>query len=328
MKKISVVLPTIGRLEYLDKSIASILEQTIPFDEFIVFDNSKSQDLRESSIHKDNTSIRWVLSGEFMEAIASWNTAVAACANDYITIFGDDDIAHPHFHEQAQVVLERSEFGLLPLLTMDSDGVPGKIDTALYHDIDSEEFRYKRLRGKISYAIPGFVFKKDRFLSVGGFQDTHLPGYTSCDDMLWFELSALAGRVAVSDRVCWYYRKHRSSQGSPSTCKEYSKVFSDFVTLMHERLVSIGVDRNRVFPHDFGAQDYIDRMQKWWFTTSFTLNLLKHPFRPATYICEIGYYLSGDSSLLGKASGLLRALKNVITGGPRFLLKRVKGLLV
>ena len=325
MKKISVVLPTIGRLEYLDKSIASLLEQTTPFDEFIVFDNSKSQDLRKTSIHGESELIRWVSSGKFLNAIESWNTAVASCSNSYVTIFGDDDIALPDFHEQALAVLERSEFGLVPFTLMNSEGVPYITDAGLYHDVDSDEFRYLRLRGTLQFAIPGFIFRKDQFMSVGGFKDTQLPGYVACDDMLWFELSALAGRVAVSDRSSWFYRKHSSSQGFPSSTMDFSKNFSRYVEEMCTRLAFVGVVRDRVFPPDFGTQDYIDRIQISWFRRSFTANLLKNPFHLAILLREISYYVKGEASLRGKIFGIFKAFSDVVTGGPRYLLRRAKG---
>ena len=64
MKMVTAVLPTIGRIKYLDIAIESILNQSKKFDEIIIFDNSIKQNLKDLSIFGTNESIKFIQSGK------------------------------------------------------------------------------------------------------------------------------------------------------------------------------------------------------------------------------------------------------------------------
>lgn len=121
LKKVSVVIPTIGRIEYLDKAIESLLNQSIPFSEIIIFDNSIEQNIRELSKYKDNENLHWKKSGKQLDPINSWNMAVKTTSFEYVTVFGDDDIAYNEFHSYIQKNLEKSDFVYINYDIMDEN---------------------------------------------------------------------------------------------------------------------------------------------------------------------------------------------------------------
>jgi glycosyltransferase involved in cell wall biosynthesis len=311
MKPVSVVIPTIGRREFLDIAVGSLLQQKEPFAEVLVFDNSSEQNLRQVSTFGDNPHVTWEQSGRQLDALDSWNTAVERGRNDYVTIFGDDDLALPNLHSQIQDVLERSDFGLLPFERIDEYGRKDGVLSGLYHDVTPRQLRYLRFQGSVGMVVPGVAFRQDKFLRIGGFQSVGLPNYLFPDELLWLKLSALESNVAVADAACWQYRKHRSSLGNVASFRGFRGHVAPYVEMLRDSLVALGVPDTDVFPPNFGPRQYINQIQASWFMSVVMNTLKSRALNPATYLRETWYYLSSEATPGGKVMGLLQLVRRL-----------------
>jgi glycosyltransferase involved in cell wall biosynthesis len=210
-KEISVVMPTIGRENYIDIAIESLLSQDTLFDEIIIFDNSIAQNLKEISIFCDNPFIRWEKSGKHVNVIDSCNNAVKYATKEFVTIMGDDDILYKHFVFEAKKLIDSGySMILLPFLFCNNNGDTLSLfkNSQLFHSITSTLFRAKRMEGKFEMMLPGVIFKKNNFNKVCGFESTRFPNNIYSDEFMWFKLSLLEDEIGCSDRVCWSYRIH------------------------------------------------------------------------------------------------------------------------
>jgi len=261
MKKVAAVLPTIGRIKYLDIAIESILNQSKKFDEVIVFDNSIEQNLKELSIFGANESIKFIQSGKQLNAINSWNTAVQSAVCDYVTIIGDDDIVDNNYRQEIDDILKNNEFGILKARAIDKDG-------DLLHNlsyptnttqVDSKEFRQYRFAGKLSLFVPGVVFKKEHFLRLGGFLNSNLNGLAYSDDMLYYKLSHLAGSVGISNNICWSYRIHTEQIGSLKAISNYIDKVYYYVEMLENEMKSLSVNKKDLY-EKFSRHKYIERI--------------------------------------------------------------------
>lgn len=256
MKRISAVLPTIGRLEYVDKAITSLLNQTVPFDEIIIFDNSVEQNLRELSEHCNNTKIEWVKSGNQLGPIESWNMAVSKATCEYATIMGDDDIMLPVFCERAKTKLETYDLVIAPFLLLES-GKTIKKTSGLFEDMKSEDFRKQRMLVKFSLMVPGVIFKLSKFMEVGGFVDSGFPRKIYSDDSLWFRLGFFEKEIGVIESICWYYRIHdgQIAFGIKSII-EVAENAGKYIDHIFESAEKAGINKESVLPDNMKKCDY------------------------------------------------------------------------
>jgi len=260
MKKITAVLPTIGRINYLDIAIESMLSQILPFDEIIVFDNSIEQNLQELSNYGSNKLVKFIKSGKQLNAIDSWNTAVKSATNDYVTIMGDDDVLLPSYCENIHSLLELSDIGILKAYSIDENGA--RKDKLIYPEekvLTDKEFRTLRFFNKLSLFVPGIVFKKELFLEIGGFKNSYIDGLAYSDELLLTQLSVLAGNIAISNEFCWNYRVHSEQIAGVKDISIYVDKVIKYIELYEK---SIHVNRDELYSQ-YTRQDYIDKVCRY-----------------------------------------------------------------
>ena len=154
MKKITAVIPTIGKTGYLDLTIKSILDQSTPFDEIIVFDNSAEQNVKDLSKYSNNEFIKFEYSNKHLSAIESWNHSVSLAMSEFVTIVGDDDILEHNYCENAKLIVEENKFGILKGNIIDSDGRnKGKLPYPTKKHLDVNEFLSLRLVNELSLFV-------------------------------------------------------------------------------------------------------------------------------------------------------------------------------
>ncbi|MDK2062887.1 glycosyltransferase family 2 protein [Aliarcobacter butzleri] len=258
-KEVSVVLPTIGRLEYLDLAIESLLNQEVQFDEIIVFDNSVEQNLSKISKFRDNDSIIWRKSGKQLNAIDSWNTAVRLATKDYVTIMGDDDILCSHFNKEVHKYLAYGyKMILLPFSYFDEKGdTLSLLQTSnLFESISSELFRKNRVLCKFGLMIPGVVFKKNHFEQVDGFTDTRFPSKMFADELLWFKISFLVKEIGCSNTICWNYRVHKGQTVNVIDADSFIKNSDNYVDLLLFYMKKFNIKESEILPNNLSFEEY------------------------------------------------------------------------
>ncbi len=264
MPKLSVTLPTIGREFYLKKAIQSLLDQTIPFDEVIVYDNSVGQNLDQFIINEfPNSPVKIIKSGSQLNPLSSWTNAVNACSNDHVLIFGDDDEADSILHEVIQKYLATSNFIMVSFnrINEKSEFVSPANNTNL-GVLDFNGFIKGRIDQRIDMMIPGIVFLKEHFIKAGGFMNSGLSKYLYSDDLLWFKIGALNGDVLFTKETAWNYRVHSSQIGHNVNLFEFNKAVPLFVDKVESEIQRVkgGADFDLLSGVGINKQEYTDRL--------------------------------------------------------------------
>lgn len=89
--KISVVIPTRNRLEYLKTALASIIAQDYDNWETIVSDNHSSEDIQSFITSLNEPRIKYSRTDHFISVTDNWNRALDLSTGDYVILIGDDD---------------------------------------------------------------------------------------------------------------------------------------------------------------------------------------------------------------------------------------------
>lgn len=236
--KISAVIPTIGREGYLPLAIHSLVEQSEPFDEIVIFDNSVKQNITLNTELRELENIKVIRSGKQLPPIQSWNSAVASCENDYVVILGDDDIALKNFKKEVQRALINSDVVIAKADNIDENGL--FIQDLPYPnqcELSDNKFFQERIKGSCSLFVPGIAFNKKLFLDIGGFQNTGIEGCAYSDELLLITMSVKNKKISITKSICWRYRVHsgqiagvRKISDVLITSQNYIRIFENSLT--------------------------------------------------------------------------------------------------
>lgn len=100
--RVTVCVPTIGRIEYLEETIRSIAAQTFTNFEVLVLDNGSApaSAARVQELARCDPRIRVLRQSERIPMFANFNRGVMAAAGDIIAFCHDDDRLLPSFLER------------------------------------------------------------------------------------------------------------------------------------------------------------------------------------------------------------------------------------
>lgn len=246
--KISVIMLTYNRLEYLRKVIANVLNQTMPDFEFIIVNNGsddESQKLIEQYARQDGR-IRLISLNK--SSIALGRTAgLKAAVGDYIAFIDDDDWFAVDYlqsmldcakNAQAELVFcgsYKSEKGIV------SDNcVP--ISSG---EVSAQEAVIKLLQRKeCNAALPSKLIKREVF------DDVEFPPESVHEDIfVTYKLFAKAKKVAVLKEKKYCFVRHGKNISafttndkllSPAQLDEYFNAFRERTLYLKRKLPEIG----------------------------------------------------------------------------------------
>jgi glycosyltransferase involved in cell wall biosynthesis len=109
MPKVSVIIPTYNRAEFLRSAIESVLEQSFANLEIIVSDDKSTDHTRELVKSFKDDRIKYILNKGKKGPSATRNTAILASEGEYIAFLDDDDEWLPDKLERQVQVLDKSQ---------------------------------------------------------------------------------------------------------------------------------------------------------------------------------------------------------------------------
>jgi glycosyltransferase involved in cell wall biosynthesis len=95
--KVSVLLPTRDRLDYLRHAVQSVLSQDAGDWEVIVSDNFSSEDVAGYLASVQDDRVRYVRTPRLVPVTENWNNALRHSEGDYVLMLGDDDALLPGY---------------------------------------------------------------------------------------------------------------------------------------------------------------------------------------------------------------------------------------
>jgi len=107
--KISVLLPTRDRLDYLRMAIETVRRQDAPDWEVVISDNDSREDIAGHVASLDDDRIRYARTSRSLPVTENWNAALAMSTGDYVVMMGDDDALLPGYLTQMRELIERFE---------------------------------------------------------------------------------------------------------------------------------------------------------------------------------------------------------------------------
>lgn len=162
---VSVIIPTIGRLEYIDEAIESALAQTRGPVEVIVVDDGATDGTAEHVARRPG--VRVLSQGERTGISVARNRALGVARGELVVFLDDDDRLLPGAVEVGARELERRPgaalaFGRAHLI--DADGAPRGVSPRVVSGTFADV-----LRGAYPAHPAAAVLRREAALAIGGF---------------------------------------------------------------------------------------------------------------------------------------------------------------
>lgn len=230
--KAGILIPTFNRRRFFEVSLRSALAQTYPGIEIIAVDNGSSDGTAAYARSVDDPRFTFVeneanlgMSGSVNRGVSTFGSEVGWC-----TILGDDDWLEPDFissclagraRKPGAVVLDGSRE------IVDANGRQLRRARRPGGDATALEFLESRLRRRRDSFLTGLFFRRDAFLSIGGYP-MFATGLAS-DDAFIFSL-ALRDRLVAVDSAPACVRFHGEAESHlPGNLRPLLETMDQFV---------------------------------------------------------------------------------------------------
>jgi glycosyltransferase involved in cell wall biosynthesis len=216
---VTVVVPTIGRSNYIIDTMLSVIEQDYKNIEILLSDNKtevKTKDLFQSlNIH--DSRIKFFSHENRLNFSEHMNFCINNASGYYLMILSDDDqITTDYVSEMVRLFesnhLIKVSLGRQLCINESNTGRMKNVSSKNSIEIfEGHDFLKQALKGNINelYAYISLFAKKNDILKVGGFKD--YPYGAHSDNYLFFNL-ALEGKVALG-KSYFFYRTYHTSTG-------------------------------------------------------------------------------------------------------------------
>jgi glycosyltransferase involved in cell wall biosynthesis len=197
---ISVVMPVHNAQAFIDESISSILNQTLPDFEFVILDDAstdRSADAIREWARKD-ARIRFYQGTQCLGLSRSSNLVVDKARAPVIARMDADDISHPQRLERQWKIMQSSS-DVVAVGTL-CDG----IDSAGREVRPRDRWRLVRRSRYIPFPHGSAMFRRETFDEVGGYREE----FTGGEDQDLFSRMTSKGRVVTLPDSLYRYRYH------------------------------------------------------------------------------------------------------------------------
>lgn len=234
--KVSIIIPTYNRAEYVGQAIKSALSQDYPDVEIIVADNASTDStLTSLSEFTENEKVRVRINSVNVGMVNNWKDAIESLATgDWFMILSDDDYLVDESYVSKAVSLIRSHSDMKIVF---SNGYllmepSGRIQRLIlpYREVEPGINVFMN-RGKLrpqDFTLCNVIFDRKAALAQKTFDN---PENLSCDSELFLKL-CLMGSVGVVKDYVSVYRVHDKNL-IKTVRLEYSKLISSMESLFH-----------------------------------------------------------------------------------------------
>lgn len=210
--RVSVLVPTFNRANYIAECLDSLLAQTMPALEIIVIDDG-SDDGTAEVLKRYGERIRYIRKDNGGKPTAV-NLGLSLAQGELIWIFDDDDVALPHaIASRVAALLAAPDAGFVySPHYYGSDGPNGKIERGRLHQLPPhtpDSFFFELMKGCFFHLATALV-RADAYRAIGGF-DTELLSSEDYDMELRL---ARAYPAAYCPEPSFIFRQHAGLRGA------------------------------------------------------------------------------------------------------------------
>jgi glycosyltransferase involved in cell wall biosynthesis len=226
--KVSVILPTYNRVEYIKQSIVSVLKQTLENIELIVIDDGSEDNTENVVVGISDERIKYVKNKTNIGVTKSLNRGIEIASGKYIARIDDQDEWGDDNKLKKQVgFLEDNEEYVLIGTGVVVTNTKGGEKFRYLKPVTDNDIRRNMLQ-KNCFAHPSVVFCKDAFEKVGGYNESVKVGQ---DYDLWLRL----GKIGKMRNLSEYAIRYVDDDQGVSSRKKKEQIKQNFYLITKHR---------------------------------------------------------------------------------------------
>lgn len=215
---ISVIMSVYNeKLEWLKKSIESILLQTLSDFEFlIIIDNPSLNDenvkyLRD--IERKDSRVKLYFNDKNLGLMKSLNKGIGLAKGNYIARMDADDISFKNRLEKEIQFLENNHYDMVAANRVDIDENGNEISRSLHlKNVPEKHLPYSNF-----IVHPSVLVKTEVMRALGGYREF----YNSEDYDMWLRIMSAGYKIGIMDDYLIYYRIRQSSMSLKNKLETY-----------------------------------------------------------------------------------------------------------
>jgi glycosyltransferase involved in cell wall biosynthesis len=269
--KVSIIIPTYKRSDYLIRAIESVISQNYQNIEIIVIDdNNPYSEFRKATEIKmqkysNNEKVKYLKNDRNLGGALARNVGIREATGDYITFLDDDDVYLPYkIEKQLNFMLSQDcDMSFTDLKLVNDNKVV--VDYREYTNLDNSNkeslLKYHIMRHLTG--TPTFMYKADKLKEIGGFEDAKV------GQEFYLMLKSIEKGLKISylnecDVIAYRHKDGGVSQGKNKIIgenvlydfkKKYFKFFTTrekmFVRFRHYAVMTIAYKRNKEYFKSF-----------------------------------------------------------------------------
>ncbi len=169
--KVSVVLPTYNRAQYLDRAISSVLNQSFSDFELIIVDDASTDDTEKVVSMFNDDRIKYIKNEKNLGGAGARNVGIKHAKGDFIAFQDSDDEWHPEKLKEQMEVFKKAEPDVAVVYTAFIRKVGDKEFIVPPPSVKKKEGNiYRELLYHVNFVgTPTAVVRKKAIEKVGGF---------------------------------------------------------------------------------------------------------------------------------------------------------------
>lgn len=217
MAKVSVIIPTYQRVDYLEKTLNSVAGQTFKDIEIIVVDDGSTDgSTKELCKGYENVNYLWIPNSG--GPATPRNKGIEMASGEYIAFVDDDDIWLPNkIEEQVKILNFHKDYGLVHCyckVINENDELTGRIiGKPGSPDVKHGDVRLK-MTGNWTLMMPTPLVRKSVINAVGTF-NTNIPA--ALEDVEFWTRCSFFTKFYYQDKALVHYRIHGNNISSDKT---------------------------------------------------------------------------------------------------------------
>src|SRR5260370_19773287 len=235
MKKVSIVTISFNQVEFLERTIRSVVDQDYPDIEYIVVDPGSTDGSRDI-IECYKSRIARVIYEPDRGPADGLNKGFACATGDIFALLNSDDVLLPGAVRSAVSFLESNNVAVVSGHAIAIDAEDRKLRTAYSEPFSLKMFAY----GACVLVQPSTFFRREVFERVQGF---NVENKAIWDGELWVDMALSGARFALADEVWSGYRLHSQSITSSHKLRQLREENNRRIVRKILRRGSRGADR-------------------------------------------------------------------------------------
>jgi glycosyltransferase involved in cell wall biosynthesis len=232
MGKYSIILPVHNGGTLVKQCVNSILTQSYRDFNLLVLDNNSTDGTLEWISSLEDDRIKIFPEKEPLGIEGNWGRIKNISKNEFITLIGHDDILHPNYLEEMELLIKKHPSASLYQAHYSFINAAGDFKR---HCMPMDEIQYGheflacQLARTMDSMGTGYMMRSKDYDELGGIP-TDYPNLIFADYQLWVQLS-LKNYKATTDKVCFSYRVH-DSVSKLTNGEQYQVAFEKYVYFM------------------------------------------------------------------------------------------------